>query len=910
MPVVPPHWAPSGLVARLRSLWRGLWRRETIEAEMEEEFRHHIGLRAEDLMRGEGLTRKEAYRRARLEFGHVETHRAEARASRGIHVLDWIGFSVLDFKVGVRRLIRHPGLTVVGGLGMTVAIAVGAGSFEAIQTFLDPVLPVPGGDRVVALQMATSNPGNPERRILHDFVTWREQLTSVEQVAAFRSVRRNVATSDGLAEPVLGAEMTASGFEVAGTPPLIGRPLLPEDERPGAPVVVVLGHDLWTSRFGADPGIVDRTIALGSARYTVVGVMPEGFEFPMFHRFWTPIETDPSGYERLEGPAISVFGRLAPGTTMEEARAELRTIGRRTAGAHPATHADLRPNVLPYTQEAFDIEGGAMVWGLRLVQLLVSLLLVVVCVNVAILVYARTVARTGEIAVRSALGASRRHLLIQLFAEGLVLSLLSAGAGLLLAHGALSVVQSELDRATVLPFWFELSLSPATVLYALALAVLAAVIVGVLPGLKATGRRLQASLREVSQGSGTRLGRTWSGLVVAQVAAAVALLPAAILVTWGLVRPALVDPGIPAEELLVASVGVGGEPAPGSPEADRVAYEAAFERSQRELSERLLAGAGVIGVAWSQVLPGEENTRPIEIEGGEGEGAEAAARHRTRYIRTGPELFDVYDAQLLGGRLLDAGDMEEDGTRVVVNRSFVEHNLGGGNALGRRFRYEHIVNVDYPGERGQWFEVVGVVSDFPADAFSAPERRARAYHAMAPGAVEPAYLSVRTAGPPRPALSRRVRELALEVDRDLQLRGARTMSDVIAEGMNLLYLTLGGIALVTLSVLLLSAAGIYALTSFTVAKRTREIGIRSALGASSLAVVGTVLRRVAGQVILGVGAGALVAGASFTLTGVTTGRAAALLGAASAFALVSLLAALGPARRALRIQPTEALKEL
>ncbi len=896
---------PSGLLARLRSLWRGLTRRDDLEAEMREEFGHHIESRTEDLMRREGLPRAEARRRAHVEFGHADTHRAGVRASRGLHVLDRIGFTALDFKLGARMLVKHPGLTLVGGFAMAMAIAVGAASFEGIQTLLDPALPLPGGERVVALQNATSNPGNPARRILHDFVVWREQLRSVEHVAAFRTELRNVSTAEGPAEPVLGAEMTPEGFDLAATPPLLGRPLLPEDEREGAPPVVVLGYDLWTSRFGADPDIVGRTVSLGSARHTVVGVMPEGFEFPMFHRFWIPLSTDVSRYERLEGPVIFVLGRLAPGVDIGEARAELRTIGGRTAAAHPATHADLRPNVLPYTQETFDIEGPAMVWGLRLLQILVSLLLVVVCVNVAILVYARTVARTGEIAVRSALGASRRHLLTHLFVEGLVLSLLAAGAGLLLAHAGLSVVQSELERQT-LPFWFELSLSPETALYALALAILAAFLVGVLPGLKATGSRLQDSLREVAQGSGTRLGRTWNGLIVAQVAVAVALLPAALLTSWSLVRPVLADPGFPADELLVASVGMEGEPLPGSTEAEREAFEAAFARAQAALEDRIRAQPEVTAVAFSQVRPGNENSRPIEIEGDGGQVETAQAR----YLRTGPALFDVYDARLLAGRPLGPGDLEGERTRVVVNRSFVERNLGGGNALGRRFRYVHIVNVDYPGVAGTWFEIVGVVSDFPGDAFSAPEQRARVYHPVAPGDLEPVTLSVRTAGPPPATLPRRVRELALEVDRDLQLQGVHPVSALIAKGTNLRYLSLGGIALVTLSVLLLSAGGVYALTSFTVARRTREIGIRSALGAGSLAVLGTILGRVARQVAVGVAAGALLAGIFFGLTGVDAGRLVAVGIAAATFALASLLAALGPARRALRIEPTEALREL
>ena len=218
-------------------------------------------------------------------------------------------------------------------------------------------------------------------------------------------------------QPVKIAEITASGFAVAGTAPLLGRYLLPADERNGAPPVVVIGHQVWQSRFGGDPLIVGRIITLGEAASTVVGVMPDGFRFPVDHQFWIPLRANPLRYERLQGPELHVFGRLAAGITLEEAQAELTLIGRRAAAAHPETHARLRPLVLPYTHDQLGITDPLRLWAARILLLLVGMLVFVVAVNLAILVYARTVTRLGEIAVRTALGASRRRILAQLFIE-------------------------------------------------------------------------------------------------------------------------------------------------------------------------------------------------------------------------------------------------------------------------------------------------------------------------------------------------------------------------------------------------------------------------------------------------------------------------------------------------------------
>src|SRR5688500_17751241 len=251
------------------------------------------------------------------------------------------GISWLDIKLGVRMLVKYPGLALVGGLGMAVAIAIGAGSFAFFYSAMYPDIPLYEGDRIVALENWDAVASNEERQSLHDLHEWRREMKSVQDVGAFRTVGRNLFTGEGAGEPVPVAEMTASGFVVARVAPLLGRPLVEEDERKGAPPVLVIGYDVWKTRFEGDPRVVGRQVRLGTTPHTIVGVMPEDFAFPMNHRYWIPLRADPRDYERGEGPEIFIFGRLAPGATAEQAQAELTTLGGRAAAAFPRTHERL-----------------------------------------------------------------------------------------------------------------------------------------------------------------------------------------------------------------------------------------------------------------------------------------------------------------------------------------------------------------------------------------------------------------------------------------------------------------------------------------------------------------------------------------------------------------------------------------
>lgn len=879
----------------MRSVWRALWRSDQLDAAMHDEMRFHIDMEAERLMREQGLDSQEARRQAHIAFGGVEKYKEEGRDTRG---LQWIDAMSLDARLGIRMLVKHRWLTLVGGFAMAVAIAVGATFFEVISEVLNPALPLAEGARVVALQNATSSSGNPERRVLHDFVAWRDELVSVEHLGAFRTTQHNLVSGTTPPEPIKVAEMTASGFVVARTPPLLGRYLLPADEREGALAVVVIGHQAWQSRFGGDSQIVGRSINLGGGPYAVVGVMPNGFKFPVDHQFWIALRANPLQFERLHGPALYVFGRLAPGATLETAQAELTTIGQRAAAAYPETHERLRPMVLPYTREHLDLTQPRLVWVLRIAQLLIGALSFVVAVNLAILVYARTVARLGEIAVRTALGASRRRILAQLFIEALALSVVGAAIGLVLATIALARIQALIPSNGSVPFWLDFDLSVGTVVYALTLAVLAAAVMGVLPGVEATGKRLHVTLRELSGRTGARLGPIWTALVVAQVAVAVTVLPVAVFLTWQVVRMELAGGGFPAERFVVGTVVLDPDGSAIDPNRIRARHI--------ELISRLEAEPGVSAITFSSNIPGFAGDRRIQFE--DGVPLRDAGTAEVSSLHVGVEMFDTYGAEILAGRALNTRDLGA-ANAVVVNRAFTQKFLDNRSPLGVRFRYSRPrTQVDTQVE--DWYHVVGVVADFPSFP-TAPgsDGVPTVYHPAAPGDIHPIVLSVRFTSTIPAGFINRFRQIGANVDPALQLRRVGSLAEFYDELRSFWRHLAWGIAVVTTSVLLLSAAGIYALMSFTVEQRTREIGIRKALGALPHQLLLSIFGRATRQLVLGLLIGSLLSvGISLSVDASVGWATGLLLSVAAIMLAVGVLAALGPARRSLRTQASEALR--
>jgi putative ABC transport system permease protein len=895
------------LRARLRLVPRG-----GAEERMEEEIRFHIEMEEEKNLRA-GMSTGEARRQAVLAFGGVEGHKEELRGGR---TLAWVGGLSLDLKLAWRMLVNHRWLSLVGGLGIALAVAIGTIFFGVQDAILHSTLPFEEGERVIALEVRDTEGNEPERRILHELALWREELRSVEEISAWRPATRNLIVPGGAAGPVEIAEMSASGFRAARVPALLGRTLVQEDELPGAPAVAVLGRGIWRSRFGGDPDVVGREVRLGNVPHTVVGVMPEGFAFPVSHELWVPLRVDGTPAAPRAGPEIFAFGRLAPGATMESAGAEIATLGQRMAAAYPDTHARLRPRAVPYTKQSLT---PAVYLGFSVTQTLTILLLVVVCVNIAVLVHARTATRTREIAVRSALGASRRRIVGQLFAEALVLALVSTMAGVAVAGLILEWAEGlrqELGGGGELSFWMQLGLTPAAVLYALALAAASAVIVGVIPALKVTGRRLRPGLDQTGGAGGLRLGGTWTAQIVGQVAIATAILPAATFGAWDQFQSGFDRPEFAAAEFLTAWLEMESETAGNEAgEAAEAERAARFDDRVRELTNRLEADPSVAYVTFARHSVGSTLPAGLVIEDLP-PAPDAPGRSSVRTNEVDIDLFDALEVPVLEGRGFRPSDLAEGATPVIVNRAFVDDVLGGRNAIGREMRYtwrhgwsgEPRVGTDVDTLRRH--EIVGVVGDQLVVGTDPGEAEARVYHPTAPGRLGALSLAVRIRGGAPAEFAPRLRELTATLDPTLQLHDILPLDELLRQEQSLPRFLGGAIAAVTLSVILLSAAGIHALMSFTITRRRREIGIRAALGARPARLLAGVFSRAAGQIAIGLVVGLLVATLLNDVTGnLTRGQATLFMAAAAALmAGVGLLAALGPARRGLRVEPMEALR--
>ena len=901
----------AGLIARVRSLWQGTRRHASVDAAMREEFRLHIEMRTDDLVRS-GIPRAEAARRARIEFGSTERYRDESRAARGLERFDDLRVSWLDFKLGFRMLARYPGLTIVGGLAFAFAIATGAVAFEFISQVLRPSLPFDEGDRIVAIRSWDAAKGSSVAHSLHDFESWRAQVKSIREIGGYRTGDRNLIIADERSEPVTLAEITASAFRIPRVPPLMGRGLVEADEDPGATPVMVIGHDIWQSRFGGDHDIVGRTVRLGSEQTTIVGVMPEGYGFPVFHRLWIPLRLNALDYQRGEGPTLTrIFGRLAPDATIDEARAEISVIGTRMAAEFPATHQHLRPDVLPYAKSVFDLSGWESA-GFAAGNVGIVLFLVLVWGNVALLMFARAATRESEIIVRNALGASRARIIMQLFAEALVLGGVAAVVGLMATGYAMRGLVDALRAAEgEFPFWFRDTLSPTTIVYAALLTVFGAVIAGVLPALKVTKAGVEAKLRQASVGRpGLVFGGVWTVVIVAQIAITVAFPVHAYFVKRDAIHWGSLSIGVPTEEYLSVRLEMDRELRPGVASAQ--GRGELLERSRatyRELESRLSTDPRVIGVTYGDVLPGMIHPqRWLELEA-DGAAGDSVDTHVVNAISVAPDYFETFDAPVLAGRGFHANDPEIGGSFVVANQAFVDKVLGGRNPIGQRVRY---VPGGKDAEPGPWYEIVGVVRTLgivmTGQSGSTPAPGI--YHPMAPSAAGPVYMAARVRQEPE-AFVPTLRATATAVDPTVRLYDLRPLDEVQENALRwlsyLFRITVAGGAVA----LLLSLAGIYSVMSFTVSRRTREIGIRIALGADRRRIIGAVFRRPLTQVIGGIIAGGFLSTllAMGETGGSPTAGMAVLVGAYSIVMLcVCLLACVVPTRRALSVEPTEALR--
>jgi putative ABC transport system permease protein len=882
---------------RLAELWRRavfLLRRERFDREMSEEMRFHLEMKAEEYVEG-GMTPEEALNAARRQFGN-QTRLQEA--SREVWSFRMIETLLKDVRYAARVLLKSPGFTAVAVVTLALGIGANTAIFSVVNSVLLRPLPYPNAGRIAAIQELNEK-GTRVQVTAANFLDWRRQNTVFERLAAILSRPANLAVGEE-AERVNLAMTSADFFEVFGVRPQLGRLFLPEDERAGHAPVAVLSHGLWLKHFGGDPSTVGRSVTLDGQTYTIIGVAPAGFEYPDKTAVWVPpFQLVPTLGPQMDVEStrgfgfLSAVGLLKPGVSVRQADDEMAVITARLRQQYPEANNNrfdrvesLRANIVGESGTALLLLLGA-----------VGLVLLIACANVANLMLARAASRVKEVAVRLALGATRLRLVRQLLVESVLLALVGGGAGLLLGWWGVGMLRgllpSDFPRAQaigvdlrVLGFTFLVSL-------------LTGVLFGLAPALRATKTDLNESLKEGGRGGAGdgRSSRVRSLLVVSEVALSLVLLVGAGLLFRSFLRLQEVELGFRPEHILTFSI------APSGPNFTRDPQYSAF---YSQVAGRVGALPGVTAVGVINTLPLSKGpTSGFQVEGQTQLPKDRWPR--VNYRSVSPDYFRAVGVPVLKGRAFDAHDDPSAPPVVIVNQSLARRDFPGEDPVGKRINLGGVTSNGQP----LWWEIVGVVGDVRSlELRSEAEPELYTSYLQDPFAGM-SYVVRASVGPE--GLIPSVREVVREVDRAQPVTDFREMEQIVNEAAaqprfnSLLLAAFAGLSL------LLAAAGIYGVMSYGVTQRTREIGLRMALGAQGRDVLRLVVGRGMGLTLLGVGLGLA---ASFGLTrvlrsllfGVSETDPLTFAGVSLVLALVAFLACLVPARRAAKVDPMVALR--
>jgi predicted permease len=806
-----------------------------------------------------------------------------------------------DLRYALRQLRNSPGFAAAAVLTLALGIGANTAVFSVVNTVLLKPLPYNEPDRLETVRsMYTRGVPAPGNLSYPDFFDLRARNHTFEHLITSRDTNV-ILTGAGEPQQLDGEIVTWDFFPALGVQPQLGRGFLQAEEAPGARVVV-LSHAFWQRQFGADPGIVGRGITLDRKPYTVVGVAPPGFAFPVNEpgiQLWTTIAADkeaPPGDEPIAvqrgAHLLTALGRLKPGVRIEQARADLDAIAQALAKQYPDSNSN---NTRASVQPALETLVGNSREALLILLGAVGMVLLIACANIANLLLARTVARDREMSVRAALGASRGRVLRQLLTESMLLAVLGGLAGTVVAEYALSVVLPIGGKS--IPRLAQAGVDGRVFVFSLILVVLTSIVFGLAPAWQASRMDLTASLTERSRGSSQRHDRIRSALVIAQVALGLVLVSGAGLLMASFLHLQRGDLGLKTDHLLTFSFSL--PDAQYNPTRQVLFYDQLLDRV------RVLPGVQSAAGVWPLPLGGDSATVTFNIE----ERPEGPSnRPGARMAFATPGYFSTAGIPLLGGRLFNQHD-DADAPRVlIVNKAFAEKYFPGENVIGKRIT----PGATGPGDsKESVHEIVGVVGSAKLSALDV-EPKPIYYFPFRQLVWMPPPMMVRTSVPPR-TLASAVREQVSALDPLVPVFQVRTMDELLSAQVSeqrfqtLLLGCFAGIAL------LLTTVGLYGVMAYSVTRRTREIGVRIALGASREAVLSMVLRQALRLLVAGLvlGLAGSLAGDRL-LRGMLYGVSALdprVLGLAGLIvALTGLLAAYLPARRAAGVQPMTALR--
>ncbi len=874
---------------------RSVWRRGRLERELDAELRFHLEHETEENIR-RGMSPAEARQEALRRFGGVERFKEACRDEQG-------GRRLADFwhdaRYGVGMLRRHPGFTLVAALTLGLGIGVNTAIFSVIYGVLLRPLPYQNGERLITLKPQAPLAGVDNLNFsVKEINDYREQTQTLDEVVEYHAMSF---TLFGRSEPerIQTGVVSANFFDVLGVKPKLGRAFLASDEQHGADAVLILSHDYWERSHFSDPHIVGKVFKMNNRPHTVIGVLPPIPEFPDNNDVYMPTSACPTRsserfMENRRARMMSVFGRLKPGSSVEQAQADLSTIAGRIKQEYPADYPANRGYQLVSSSLREALTSRARPTFLILLGT-AGLVLLIACANVANLTLARVMRREREMAVRSALGASRGRLIRQLLTESALLSLIGGALGVLLAALSLNLLIGFAERFT--PRAGEITLDGSVLLFTLIVSVLTGLIFGLAPALSA-GAHLTTALKEGGQATaGITRRRLRNALVVAQVALSFVLLVGAGLMARSFIKLQQVSPGFDPERVLVMRV---------SPNWSKYNTNEHYRNFSLRLLERVKPAPGVMTAAIASTYPlnplgiahGPFN-RNFIIEGRPVDEGELAPQADFRIVS--PDYFQTIRQPLVKGRFFTEADDDKAARVVIINQTLARTRWGNDDPVGRRVSFDRGEN---------WLTVVGVIGD--SKNYGLNKEAIDEIYSPVAQTGGGGFLLVRTAAEPL-SVARQLRGAVYEVDGETAIDHVRTLEEARSEALASPRLTALLLGLFALLALVITATGLAGVMALLVNQRTHELGIRLALGAAPREVLLMVLRQGLALVALGLalgfaGATALTRVMSNLLFDVEPSDPLTWLAVSLALAAVAALACFAPARRVTLIDPLQALR--